>query len=94
MNAHEILAIVLLSWNVITLFIMGIDKHRAAKEKSRVSESTLLLLAFAMGGLGILLGMLLFHHKTRRPLFIVLVPVTLIINVLTLIGILKMISTL
>jgi dienelactone hydrolase len=39
------------------------------------------LLAFAGGGLGALLGMFAFHHKTRKTRFRVLVPIALVLSV-------------
>jgi len=47
---------ILIAWNVIALLFMGLDKLFAIYEKRRISEQTLLTLAFAMGGLGSLLG--------------------------------------
>lgn len=71
----------LIAWNIITLLIMGIDKLLAIYEKTRISEQTLLVLAFAMGGLGSLLGSVIFRHKTRKWKFRILLPIALLFNV-------------
>lgn len=52
----------------------GIDKSRAERGKWRIPERTLLLLSAAGGGAGALIGMIAFHHKTRKPMFRICVP--------------------
>ncbi len=55
--------------NLLTLVIYGIDKLLAILHKVRVMERVLFLLAFIGGGLGALLGMLIFRHKTLKIKF-------------------------
>ena len=83
---YESLAIGILVWNLITFLIMGLDKRKAIKQRRRISESTLLALAFLLGAPGVLIAMFVFRHKTRKPLFLVLVPLALIENVLLVVG--------
>lgn len=60
----------------LTAFAMyGIDKRRAIRDKWRIPEKKLLLVALFGGGLGALWGMILFHHKTKKAKFFVTVPV-------------------
>lgn len=49
---------------------MGIDKYKAVHHKYRISEFALLLNIVLGGMIGSLLGMLLFHHKTRKRKFL------------------------
>jgi len=72
---------ILIGWNVITFAVMGIDKFKAASHRWRISEKTLMALAFCMGAAGVLLGMTVFRHKTKHPKFFVGVPVALACNV-------------
>ncbi|WP_034550158.1 DUF1294 domain-containing protein [Carnobacterium funditum] len=52
------------------LFIlMGLDKKKARQHKWRIPEKRLLTLGLVGGGLGGLLGMYLFRHKTRELKF-------------------------
>lgn len=67
-------------WNVLTFVMMGIDKHRARVDKSRISEKTLLLSSFIMGAIGICTGAATFHHKTQKIKFRILLPIALIVN--------------
>ncbi len=83
---YESLAIGILVWNLITFLIMGLDKRKAIKQRRRISESTLLALAFLLGAPGVLIAMFVFRHKTKKPLFLVLVPLALIENVLLVVG--------
>jgi uncharacterized membrane protein YsdA (DUF1294 family) len=76
----------LIIWNVVTFSLYGIDKWKSTHNKRRVRESTLLLLAFLLGGVGAVLGMSAFHHKTRHWKFKILVPLAVVFNVALLIG--------
>ena len=71
----------LLLINAAGLVIMCLDKLFAKKGVRRVPERTLLLIAFLGGSLGSLLGMLLAHHKTRKPKFYLLVPLFLALQI-------------
>ena len=66
--------------NIVAFAAYGIDKRKAQKGRWRISESTLLLLAFFGGALGALLGMRVFHHKTKHWKIKILVPMFLILQ--------------
>jgi len=68
--------------NVITFSVYGLDKLKAAQHWWRIPEVVLLGLAAAGGSVGAYLGMLVFRHKTRKPLFRFGVPVILLAQVL------------
>lgn len=65
--------------SIISFVIYGIDKECAKKEKWRIKESTLLLLGFIGGGIGSFIGMKVFHHKTLKKQFKILVPISMIV---------------
>lgn len=73
--------IILLAWNIIVMFIYGIDKMQAKREKRRISEKALLLCAFLLGGYGAVFGMILFNHKTSKIKFRILVPIAMAITI-------------
>ena len=73
-------AIALTAWNLIVFCVYGLDKYKAKKDKWRIPEKTLLLLAFFFGGLGAFLGMRVFRHKTKHRLFTIGVPLCLLLN--------------
>lgn len=75
--------------NILTFFLFGEDKKRAIEKKRRISERTLLLFSFFGGALGALLGMRVFHHKTRKMKFRVSVPLFLILQIIFLLKILR-----
>ncbi|MCD7881646.1 MAG: DUF1294 domain-containing protein [Clostridiales bacterium] len=68
--------------NVAGFAVMGADKRRARRGSWRIPERTLFAVALAGGSLGVLLGMRLFHHKTRHWYFVVGVPLILAVQVI------------
>lgn len=68
------------AWNIFVFVLYGIDKYRAVQNKWRISENVLLSCAILMGSLGAALGMKLFRHKTKKPLFKIGIPVAFFIN--------------
>lgn len=77
--------IYLLLINAAGLLFMLADKRRAIKGVWRIPENTLLGLAVAGGSVGCLLGMHLFHHKTKKPKFSIGIPVILAVQVVALV---------
>lgn len=67
----------LLEINAVALLLCAIDKACARKNTWRVPEATLLLSAVLGGAAGLLLGMLLFRHKTKHKRFSIGVPLIL-----------------
>ena len=68
----------LLCLNLLTFLVFGIDKWKAMKGRWRISEFTLLLLAVIGGSIGALLGMRVWHHKTKHLKFKYGVPLILL----------------
>ena len=57
---------------------MGIDKRKAIKDVRRISEKALLTACGLFAAPGGLIGMHVFHHKTRKLKFKLGVPLMLI----------------
>ena len=74
--------LVIIFINILVFILMGIDKKLAISKKQRISEFTLLVLSFLGGSIGTLIGMYLFHHKTKKVKFLILVPISLILNII------------
>ena len=72
----------LLLINLIAFVLMGLDKGRARRGQWRVSEKALFLPAILGGSVGAVLGMRLFHHKTRHWYFRYGLPALLLLQVL------------
>ena len=79
---YKLLVIYLIIINIITFSLFGIDKRRAIKNKWRISEATLLISSLIGGVIGGFLGMSVFHHKTKKMKFRILMPVILILHIL------------
>ncbi len=65
--------------NMIAFVLYGVDKRRAIKDKWRIPEATLIGLAALGGGIGAFLGMITWHHKTKKWKFRILVPAFIIV---------------
>lgn len=67
--------------NAITFVVYGIDKWKAMKNRWRIPESTLLLLAVVGGSIGALLGMKVWHHKTMHKKFKYGIPLIIVLQI-------------
>lgn len=68
--------------SIIGFSLMGIDKRKAMNKAFRIPEKTLILAALLGGGVGSLLGMNLFRHKTKHIKFRVLFPLAAIFYII------------
>ena len=82
MNLEQVAIIYLIIINILGFVFMGIDKHQAKMSNRRIPENTLFLFAFLGGGIGTIIGMYTFHHKTKKPLFKIGMPTILILEIL------------
>ena len=67
--------------NLVAFAAFGIDKRRAERERRRLPEAHLLLLALFGGALGAVLGQQVFRHKTLKQPFRALLIGAVIVNV-------------
>lgn len=84
LNAKNII-IYVLAINIICFLAMGVDKWKAKKGHWRTKEKTLLTLVILGGGIGGILGMRVFRHKTKKPQFYIGFPLILIIEIVSII---------
>lgn len=61
--------IYLASINLLCFFLCFIDKIKAKNNWWRIPERVLLFLSFLGGCFGMMIGMYLFHHKTKKVKF-------------------------
>ncbi len=61
---------------------MGIDKLKAKRGSRRVPENTLFMFTILGGGVGTILGIYIFRHKTKKKKFTVGMPIILILEIL------------
>lgn len=77
----KIFVIYLLTINLITFVMYGIDKLKAKKAKWRIPEATLLWIAVLGGSLGAWAGMQVWHHKTLHKKFKYGVPAIILLQI-------------
>ena len=78
------LAILWIAWlavNLIVFALYGVDKRRARRGQWRIPEKTLLTGTWLLGGVGALLAMRVFRHKTKHIAFQVSAPVGAVLSV-------------
>lgn len=61
--------------NIIGLLIMLIDKKKAINSKWRIPEKTIFIVTMLGGGIGTIIGMYKFRHKTKKLKFTIGLPV-------------------
>lgn len=68
--------------SIVTFILYGYDKNQARSGGTRVPEAILHSMALFGGFLGGWLGMFFFHHKTRKPIFKIILGISTILHVL------------
>jgi len=68
--------------NICGFCLICLDKKRAIRHQWRIRENTFLFIALLGGAIGILLGMLVFHHKTKKQKFVCGIPLILLLEFL------------
>ena len=81
MSVYTIIITYVITINLIAFFLMGLDKWKARKRAWRIPEVTLFLFSIFGGSIGSILGMFLFHHKTRHWYFVVGLPAILALQI-------------
>lgn len=67
--------------NILAFCLYGVDKSAAIRQKKRIPNRVLLLMAAFGGSLGALTGMYTFRHKTKKWYYTITVPVLLVIQI-------------
>ena len=81
MNVYAVIGIYLAVINLVGFAVMGIDKKKAKKRAFRIPEATLFLIAIIGGSIGSIVGMRVFHHKTRHWYFAYGMPAILVLQI-------------
>ena len=78
---QNVLIVYLLMINLIALVVYGWDKICAMQDWWRVQEFSLFIVALLGGGIGALLAMKLFRHKTLHAKFKIGIPLILLLQI-------------
>lgn len=68
--------------NLIGFSAMYIDKQKAKKGKWRIPEKTLFIITALGGGIGTIVGMYTFRHKTQKIAFVIGFPLITILEII------------
>lgn len=71
----------LVTVNIVSFILYGIDKYKAKRGKWRISEATLLAVAVIGGSIGAWMGMKVWRHKTMHKKFTIGVPLVFALQV-------------
>ncbi len=74
------LILALAALNLVAFGLFGFDKAFARGNRRRIPEKTLILAAALAASAGALLGMVIFNHKTSKPLFRYGVPTLALVH--------------
>lgn len=67
--------------NLFAILLYFIDKRKAIADAWRIPEKTLILVAVLGGGYGAYFAMKVFHHKTKKLKFRILVPLFAVLHI-------------
>ena len=67
--------------NIIAFLAFMLDKLFAKWDRRRIPEYVLLLLGLCGGATGGYIAMRIFRHKTRKPLFFILMPLMMVAEI-------------
>ncbi len=70
-----------ISINIISFILMGWDKLSAIKHQWRIPENSLIGISLIGGAIGTFLGMITFHHKTKKKRFQLGIPLCILENI-------------
>ena len=78
------LLIYIVTISVFAIIAIANDKFKASRRKryNRIPESTLLTIAFLGGATAMFMTMLVTHHKTRKPKFMVGLPLIIALHII------------
>lgn len=77
----NMLTVWLILINLVGFIQMYVDKQRARKDKWRIPEKQLFLVALVGGSVGSIFGMYIFRHKTKHKSFVFGMPAILFLQV-------------
>ena len=81
MTKFEILFLTYLSVISLVSIIMTVsDKRRAVRSRRRVPEANLIFIAALGGSVAMLLTMFAVHHKTKKPKFMLGIPLIIVLQ--------------
>ena len=67
---------------ILGFLLCGFDKRQAVKKRFRVPGKVILAVALMGGALGVLLGLLAFHHKVKSGHFLIQIAAILLVQAL------------
>ena len=79
---NRLLIVYLLLINIAAFALFGADKKKARQGDWRISEKALFLSAVLGGSLGAMVGMRVFHHKTKHWYFVFGIPAILVLQII------------
>lgn len=87
MDLLKLILIVYLSlmafMSLLAFILYGKDKKKAIEGKERIKERTLLFLSCYNGAIGSMIGRTIFHHKTDKKYFSIVIYFSFILQLAT-----------
>ena len=75
------MVILILIWNIFVFLLFAYDKFSSIRQGKRISEKALILSSLLLGGVGALLSMEIFRHKTKHLKFKIIIPLSFLITI-------------
>jgi uncharacterized membrane protein YsdA (DUF1294 family) len=86
MSSEQLLIGFFVAINLFTFLVMANDKRKSRQrgEVERIPEGLIFFMAAAFGSVGVLVGMYILRHKTRKWYFQLGIPLLIVQNLVTL----------
>ena len=68
--------------NIVAAAATVLDKYKAVHHKWRISEAALLFISALGGGIAMYASMIIIRHKTRKPKFMLGIPIIVAVEFL------------
>ncbi len=77
--------------NLLAIIVTASDKYTAAhlRHGRRVPEKTLLIIALLGGSISMLITMLIIRHKTKKPKFMLGIPIIILLQAAAVFALIK-----
>ncbi len=81
-EAFKIALAIVVAFSLGGAIMVAVDKYNAIHKLYRISEASLMLFGALGGALLMFIAMKIFHHKTKKPKFMISFPIFAVLHII------------